>query len=266
MSGLSRLRPLAPRLLSVRRLSIRSYGSSAAQLQYDSDYYDEEEQQLQQHGVVGTEGSVPGRGVKWVLIGHRGVQRRVYAERLSKLLEVPHISMGSLVRQELHPSSSLYKQVTLLSFEYGVCQEDKFDEILELWFYVITIFHGLSFFFQRIQIANAVNEGKLVPEEIIFTLLSRRLEEGYCRGETGFILDGIPRTRMQAVGSIFKLLTAFTFLFHCLCVCVVYIDSSYMWTVCTCACVPLIPDACELYALLCLVCVGIHVNFMHLFV
>ncbi|XP_059450917.1 probable adenylate kinase 7, mitochondrial isoform X1 [Corylus avellana] len=44
----------------------------------------------------------------------------------------------------------------------------------------------------------AVNEGKLVPEEIIFTLLSRRLEEGYCRGETGFILDGVPRTRMQA--------------------------------------------------------------------
>jgi hypothetical protein len=29
---------------------------------------------------------------------------------------------------------------------------------------------------------DAVNEGKLVPEEIIFTLLSRRLEEGYCRG------------------------------------------------------------------------------------
>ncbi|KAE8021349.1 hypothetical protein FH972_007247 [Carpinus fangiana] len=157
MSGLSRLRPLAAQLLTLRRLSSRAYGSAAAQLQYDSDYYDEEEQQLQQHGLVETEGSVPGRGVKWVLIGHRGVQRLVYAERLSKLLEVPHISMGSLVRQELHPSSSIYKQI-----------------------------------------ANAVNEGKLVPEEIILTLLSRRLEEGYCRGETGFILDGIPRTRMQA--------------------------------------------------------------------
>jgi adenylate kinase len=231
MSGLSRLRPLAAQLLSLRRLSSRAYGSAAAQLQYDSDYYDEEEQQLQQHGLVETEGSVPGRGVKWVLIGHRGVQRRVYAERLSKLLEVPHISMGSLVRQELHPSSSLYKQVTLLSFEYGVCQEDKFDEILELciaWFLNHYYFSWFFFFFQRIQIANAVNEGKLVPEEIIFTLLSRRLEEGYCRGETGFILDGIPRTRMQAVGSIFKLLTAFTFPFHCLCVCVVYTDSSYM--------------------------------------
>ena len=59
--------------------------------------------------------------------------------------------------------------------------------------------------FLQIQIANAVNEGKLVPEEIIFALLSKRLEEGYCRGETGFILDGIPRTRMQAVSSILKL-------------------------------------------------------------
>lgn len=46
---------------------------------------------------------------------------------------------------------------------------------------------------------NAVNQGKLVPEDIIFGLLSKRLEEGYSRGETGFILDGIPRTRIQAV-------------------------------------------------------------------
>lgn len=50
-----------------------------------------------------------------------------------------------------------------------------------------------------IQIAKAVNQGKLVPEDIIFGLLSKRLEEGYYRGETGFILDGIPRTRNQAV-------------------------------------------------------------------
>lgn len=49
------------------------------------------------------------------------------------------------------------------------------------------------------QIASAVNEGKLVPEEVIFGLLSKRLEEGYYRGETGFILDGIPRTPLQAV-------------------------------------------------------------------
>lgn len=57
--------------------------------------------------------------------------------------------------------------------------------------------------FLPFQIANSLNEGKLVPEEIIFGLLSRRLEEGHSRGETGFILDGIPRTRIQAVSLIF---------------------------------------------------------------
>lgn len=48
------------------------------------------------------------------------------------------------------------------------------------------------------KIANSVNEGRLVPEDIIFGLLTKRLEDGYNKGETGFILDGIPRTRMQA--------------------------------------------------------------------
>ncbi|KAA8530117.1 hypothetical protein F0562_004826 [Nyssa sinensis] len=90
-------------------------------------------------------------------MGDPFAKKHLYAERLSKLLQVPHISMGTLVRQELHPYSSLYKQIE-----------------------------------------NAVNHGKLVAEDIIFGLLSKRLEDGYSRGETGFILDGIPRTRIQA--------------------------------------------------------------------
>lgn len=49
------------------------------------------------------------------------------------------------------------------------------------------------------KISGAVTERNLVPEEVIFGLLSKRLEEGYCRGESGFILDGIPRTKLQAV-------------------------------------------------------------------
>ncbi|OMO84014.1 Adenylate kinase [Corchorus capsularis] len=49
-----------------------------------------------------------------------------------------------------------------------------------------------------LKIANAVNQGELVQEDTIFGLLSKRLEDGHCRGETGFILDGIPRTRIQA--------------------------------------------------------------------
>lgn len=51
----------------------------------------------------------------------------------------------------------------------------------------------------NIQIASAVNEGKHVPKGLVFALLSKRLEEGYARGESGFILDGIPRTLIQAV-------------------------------------------------------------------
>ncbi|XP_050259280.1 probable adenylate kinase 7, mitochondrial [Quercus robur] len=48
------------------------------------------------------------------------------------------------------------------------------------------------------QIANAVNGGAIVPEDILFRLLSKRLEDGYSQGESGFILDGIPRSRIQA--------------------------------------------------------------------
>ncbi|TYH76529.1 hypothetical protein ES332_D04G093100v1 [Gossypium tomentosum] len=121
---------------------IRDIGSAAAlELDYDYDYYDYERAALDRRvpqQKLDVDGSVPERGVQW---------------RLSKLLGIPHISMGSLIRQELDPYSSLYKQVV-----------------------------------------NAVNEGKLVPEDVVFALLSKRLEEG----ENGFILDGIPRTRLQA--------------------------------------------------------------------
>lgn len=166
MAVLSRLQVVASQLTrrGLGNLERRAYGSAAAQLQYeDDDYYDddqdeeEERRKMSRNRMLDSDGWVPGRGVQWVLIGDRGAKKHLYAERLSKLLEVPHISMGSLVRQELNPRSSLYKQI-----------------------------------------ANAVNEGKLVPDEVIFALLSKRLEEGYYRGEIGFILDGIPRTRTQA--------------------------------------------------------------------
>lgn len=65
---------------------------------------------------------------------------------------------------------------------------------LHLEDFIILIIH-----FGVLKIVNAVNEGKLVPEEIIFGILSKRLEDGYQRGDSGFILDGIPRTRTQAV-------------------------------------------------------------------
>ncbi|XXG89169.1 hypothetical protein AAC387_Pa12g1238 [Persea americana] len=162
MAGICRFRTAARS--TVRRLGLtppsRSYGAAALQVDYDFEDEDDSELSIGRRRIWPMEepaGSVPDRGVQWVVMGYPGAQRHVYAERLSRLLEVPHISMGSLVRQELNPRSSLYKQI-----------------------------------------ANAVNEGELVPEDIIFGLLSKRLEEGYYRGETGFILDGIPRTHIQA--------------------------------------------------------------------
>ncbi|KAE8672011.1 putative adenylate kinase 6 [Hibiscus syriacus] len=48
------------------------------------------------------------------------------------------------------------------------------------------------------QLKEIVNQGKLVSDEIIIDLLSKRLEMGEAKGETGFILDGFPRTVRQA--------------------------------------------------------------------
>ncbi|OVA09492.1 Adenylate kinase [Macleaya cordata] len=163
MAGiLSHLRKAAPPLVRWFGLSqSQSRSFAAAALQYQYDYEEDEEElyldQARKTPVADSEGSFSRRGVQWVFIGNPGAKKHLYAEKLSKLLEVPHISMGSLVRQELHPRSSLYKQI-----------------------------------------ANSVNQGKLVPEDIIFGLLSKRLEEGYYRGENGFILDGIPRNQIQA--------------------------------------------------------------------
>ncbi|CAI9766696.1 unnamed protein product [Fraxinus pennsylvanica] len=163
MAVLSHIRVAARPLVSHRLGFIRAYGSAAAaQLDYDYCYYDDEEEQRGNGKRRAMEESEEGcdrigRGVQWVIIGDPVARRHVYAQRLSKLLDVPHISTSTLVRQELHPHSTLYKQI-----------------------------------------ASAVNQGKLVPEDVIFGLLSKRLDEGYCRGESGFILDGVPRTRIQA--------------------------------------------------------------------
>uniref|UniRef100_A0A5B7BTN0 adenylate kinase n=1 Tax=Davidia involucrata TaxID=16924 RepID=A0A5B7BTN0_DAVIN len=48
------------------------------------------------------------------------------------------------------------------------------------------------------QLTEIVNQGKLVSDEIIINLLSKRLEAGVAKGESGFILDGFPRTIRQA--------------------------------------------------------------------
>ena len=51
------------------------------------------------------------------------------------------------------------------------------------------------------QLKEIVNQGKLVSDEIIIGLLSKRLEVGEAKGESGFLLDGFPRTIRQAVSA-----------------------------------------------------------------
>lgn len=102
-----------PSLRALGFLSSRTFGSAAVQYDYDDD--EDEYELCRPSAMADTEGWEPERGVQWVMIGEPGAKRRVFAERLSKLLEVPHISMGSLVRQELTPRSALYQQVFLVS-------------------------------------------------------------------------------------------------------------------------------------------------------
>ncbi|CAN6321605.1 unnamed protein product [Urochloa humidicola] len=97
------------------------------------------------------------RNVQWVFLGCPGVGKGTYASRLSRLLGVPHIATGDLVRDELASTGPL-----------------------------------------AAQLAEIVNQGKLVSDEIIINLLSKRLKKGEDHGESGFILDGFPRTVKQA--------------------------------------------------------------------
>lgn len=107
--------------LALSRLYSGSTSAAAAEPQVDYNYYDHNHRAesdserrrrlLPSSPMADSAGSAPPRGVQWVFIGSPSARKHVYAERLSKLLRVPHISMASLVRQDLSPRSSLYKQV-----------------------------------------------------------------------------------------------------------------------------------------------------------
>ncbi|KAJ0973060.1 hypothetical protein J5N97_021019 [Dioscorea zingiberensis] len=133
----------------------RRYGTMTATWGMSNPDYESEWEEEPQLMMATLESETPGLGL--VFIGSPATEKHVYATRLAKILDVPCISMASLLRMELNPSSRIYKKI-----------------------------------------ANAVNQGKPVPEETLPELVLERIEQGYLRGETGFILDGIPRTSTQA--------------------------------------------------------------------
>lgn len=112
--------PLSYRLFQLT--TSRFYGSvAAAEPLFDpNNYYsyyqaesdsDQHRDSLRSVTLPDTEGRERRRGVHWAFIGSPRAKKHVYAEMLSKLLEVPRISMSSIVRQDLSPRSSLHKQV-----------------------------------------------------------------------------------------------------------------------------------------------------------
>lgn len=69
-------------------------------------------------------------------------------------------------------------------------------------FFITQIYFFLYYY--AWQLKEIVTQGKLVSDEIIIDLLSKRLEAGEAKGESGFILDGFPRTVRQAVSASFE--------------------------------------------------------------
>lgn len=43
-----------------------------------------------------------------------------------------------------------------------------------------------------------VSKGELLPADMVYQLLEKRIQDGKTHGEKGFVLDGFPRTRQQA--------------------------------------------------------------------
>ncbi len=87
----------------------------------------------------------------FVLFGPPGVGKGTQAARLSSELELPHISTGDILRENVRQGTAL----------------------------------GL-------EAKGFIDSGKLVPSELVFSLLQDRLSSADC--SQGFILDGFPRT------------------------------------------------------------------------
>lgn len=91
-----------------------------------------------------------------IFLGPPGVGKGTHAGRLSEYLAIPHISTGDLFREKSRRNLS---------------STDKL-------------------------IKNAIDQGKLVPDEVVINMLFERLQEPDCM--QGCILDGFPRTVCQA--------------------------------------------------------------------
>lgn len=123
VAGVTEAASIPLRCFFPRQFISTATASAAAQPEFDYDYYcydyrAKHESNLDRLAVApmeDSESSIPSRELQLVFIGSPRTKKHLYAEKLSKLLAVPHISMASLVRQELSPRSFLYRQVRLFT-------------------------------------------------------------------------------------------------------------------------------------------------------
>ncbi|GLJ29322.1 hypothetical protein SUGI_0578250 [Cryptomeria japonica] len=93
----------------MRVLSRACYSSLASQKSHN------------QWGIVGVDrdswnnslmkGETRATGMQWIFLGCPGVGKGTYASRLSRLLGIPHIATGDLVREELTQSGPSASEV-----------------------------------------------------------------------------------------------------------------------------------------------------------
>ena len=62
-----------------------------------------------------------GKRVNWVFLGAPGVGKGTYATRISKLMQIPHISAGDLVRDEIKRGTALGAEMEAITSRGSSC-------------------------------------------------------------------------------------------------------------------------------------------------
>ncbi len=93
--------------------------------------------------------------MKIIIMGAPGAGKGTHAKEITKRYQIPHISTGDILREEVQKNTMLGKTARTY-----------------------------------------MDDGKLVPDDIIIRIIHNRIKENDCR--TGYLFDGFPRNLVQA--------------------------------------------------------------------